>query len=66
MLLQSRLLKQFSSLSVDTQLYHIQQLMIYQFEQGLLTESLGLKNLLNSTLKYYQTFSAGDMLTLGK
>ena len=40
--------------------------MIYQFEQGLLTESLGLKNLLNSTLKYYQTFSAGDMLTLGK
>ena len=40
--------------------------MIYQYEQGLLTESLGLKNLLNSTLKYYQTFSPNDITTLSK
>jgi len=40
--------------------------MVYQFEQGLLTESLGLKNVLRKTLKFYQTFTADDISTLTK
>lgn len=45
---------------------NIQQLMVYQFEQGLLIEALGLKNVLGNTLKYYQTFTAGEISTLSK